>query len=198
MRYILALGGALALASCASGERVTLLAPVQAEKIENNDVGAVVVRHGDEETVVDSANLQASLRGDRPPRLRQLAETDPGHAELMSTLPREQTAVSIEFAEGQSTLTADQVRGLRDWVAGDGERPGREIVIRAYADSVGQEDDNLRLSEQRAAAVANQLRAEGIKITPSDAVGMGEFAAKAETGDEVSSPKWRRVDVVVR
>lgn len=198
MRYILALGGALALAACASGERVTLLAPVQAEKIENNDVGAVVVRHGGEETLVDQANLQAGLRGDRAPRLRQLAETDPRHAELMSSLPREQTAVSIEFGEGQSTLTADQVRGLRDWVAADGERPGREIIIRAYADSVGQEDDNLTLSQRRAAAVADQLRAEGLDIGDTDAVGMGEFAAKADTGDEVASPKWRRVDVVVR
>lgn len=198
MRYLLALGGALALASCASGERVTLLAPVQAEKIEAGDVGAVVVRHGGEETVIDSANQQAGLRGDRPPRVRQLADTDPEHAELMSNLPREQTAVSVDFAEGRSTLTADQVRGLRDWVAADGERPGREIIIRAYADAVGQEDDNLRLSQLRASAVADQLRAEGLDIDPSDAVGMGEFAAKAETGDEVPSPKWRRVDVVVR
>lgn len=198
MRYILALGGALALASCASGERVTLLAPVQAEKIERGDVGAVVVMHGGEETEITNANQQAGLRGDRAPSVRQLAQTDPLHTELMSNLPREEVSVAISFGEGQASLSADQVRALRDWVEQDGERPGREIIVRAYADAVGREDDNLRLSQRRAAAVAEQLRAADPALGMIDAIGMGEFAAKAETGDEVESAKWRRVDIVVR
>ena len=40
MRFFLALGGALALAGCVPGERVTLLPPAQ----EGKDVGAVVVK----------------------------------------------------------------------------------------------------------------------------------------------------------
>ena len=77
-------------------------------------------------------------------------------------------------------------------------RPGWEVEIAAYTDSVGTEEDNLALSRRRAAAVAEQLREAGFEIEPGDVVGRGEFAARAALGDEVASAEYRRVDITIR
>lgn len=203
MRIILALGGALVLAGCAGySERVTLLTPAQEQKREAGEVGAIAVLNedGSDEVVIDTVNQQAELR-EGTSRVRQLGADDPLHREVMGDLPREENAASINFATGQSELTPDQIDGLRQWIAADAEagpRPGSEILVRAYADSFGPEDTNLQLSVDRARAVVAQLRAAGLDIEEDAFVGMGEFAAQRDTGDEVRSEKWRRVDIIIR
>ncbi len=196
MRAAFALAGALLIAGCAGGERVTLLPAAQ-----DRGVGAVAVLGEDgSETVLDTANQQARLSGGTP-RIRQLGETDPAYAALIADLPRAEAARSVEFPTSEFRLTDAQIAALQQWIAEDearGERPGRQFVIRAYADSFGSEEENLTLSRRRAAEVAAQLRAAGIEVEPDDVVGMGEYAAQAELGDGMRSQKYRRVDIVIR
>jgi outer membrane protein OmpA-like peptidoglycan-associated protein len=150
--------------------------------------------------LIDAAGEQAQL-GSGAPRIVQLAAADPLHTAIMADLPRERSSVSIAFRTGQSALDPEQITQLTQWALSDGEagpRPGSEIVVRAYADAFGSEEENLALSQERARAVAAQLRAAGLDIEKGAAQGMGEYAAQADTGDEVRSPKWRRVDVIIR
>lgn len=196
MRAGFALAGALLLAGCVAGDRVTLLPAAQ-----DRDVGAVAVLSEDgTETVLDTANQQARLSKGTP-RVRQLDQTDPAYAALIADLPRGEATRAIAFGTAEFRLSDAQIAALQQWIASDeaaGERPGRQFVIRAYADSFGSEEDNLALSQRRAFEVAEQLRAAGIAVDPEDVVGMGEYAAQAELGDEVRSQKYRRVDVVIR
>ena len=200
MRYLLALGGALALAGCASGERVTLLAPVQEAKIAENDVGSVVVLHGGIETIVDSANEQAKLRGERAPRLRQLDGPDPLYTELIGNLPPPVAREVFKFDTGQSQLTGEQLELLRVLMPGYLMRPEPQIEIAAYTDVIGSEEENNALSERRAQSVAQQLRDLGFAIDPPDVVGRGEFAAqRAERGLQgLEDENFRKVEVMVR
>ena len=200
MRYLVALGGALALAGCVSGERVTLLAPVQEAKIANNDVGSVAVLHGGIETVVDSAYEQAMLRGERAPRLRQLDGPDPFHTELLANLPPPVVKEKFLFNTGQSQLTGEQLEMLRAVMPGYLMRPAPQIEIAAYTDVIGSEEENNALSERRAQSVAQQLRALGFAIDAEDVVGRGEYAAQgAERGLQgLEDENFRKVEVIVR
>lgn len=202
MRWLVALGGALILAGCVSNERVTLLDPSQTPNAEGSEMGSIVIEHDGEETVIDMANQQAHLRGEnRRPRVRQLSERTAFHSEVMGDLPRAENAVQVQFPVGVSRLTDEQIASLNAWVEWDasaGPRPGGQIIVQAYADSVGGEDDNLELTQRRASSVAQQLREAGLEIDDSDIVAMGEYSAREKNGDEVADPEFRRVDIIIR
>ena len=203
MRLAMALVGALALAGCAtSKERVTLLDPAGTPNVQGSEMGSIVIEHDGGETVVDMANQQALLRGEgRKPRIRQLSERDAFHSEVMNDLPRAENPVQLQFPEGVSRLSAQQIEGLNRWLREDeaaGPRPGRQIIVQAYADSFGSEDDNWNLSWSRARNVAAQLREANLEIDDEDIVGMGEYDARKKNGDEVRDPQFRRVDIIIR
>ena len=179
-----------------------MLDPADTVGMEASETGALVVYHGDgQETLIETANNQANMRGDRPPRVRELGERLPIYTEVMNALPRGEKVFDLGFAENASTLTEEQIVYLQDRIAEDleqGPRPGAQILVLAFADSVGSEEDNLALSERRALAVAEQLKAAGLTIEPSDIGGMGEYEARRVNGDEVEDSKFRRVYVIIR
>jgi outer membrane protein OmpA-like peptidoglycan-associated protein len=67
-----------------------------------------------------------------------------------------------------------------------------------YTDTVGSEEDNDRLSQQRAEEVLNWLAGQGIDRSLMSAVGRGERELKEPTVDNMSSATNRRVEVIVR
>lgn len=154
--WIAALGGALALAGCASPkERVTLLAPVQPGKA----VGGVVVEYKDGgEAYLSQVNQQAGLRGERAPRFEQLDETDPLHTEIMGYLPKSLAREFFYFATGSGNLSEGEMDRLQAFLASSIEnRPGVQIEIAAHTDATGSEAINDRVSGERASTVLGQV-----------------------------------------
>ena len=193
IRLVGAACAALALAGCVAGDRVTLLPSATGDA-----TGAIAVLDPDgAETVLDQVNTQARL-SNRRPSVRTLNSVDPAYGELINSLPAAPEARSVRFGTASSRLTDEQVAGLQSLLSTLADRPGWQVEIAAYTDSVGSEDDNLALSRRRAAAVAEQLTEAGFQIDASDIVGRGEFAAKAALGDEVASAEYRRVDITIR
>ncbi|MFU7529392.1 OmpA family protein [Qipengyuania sp. ASV99] len=190
----LALGAALLIAGCAGGDRVTLLS-----HSDGGPDGAIaVLGEGGEETVLDRANLQATLTGGRP-RLRELAEADPNHVALMAGLPPPPAPlILMDFPFGEFSLSAAQIASIRAHLSGLEGRPGYQIEIRGYTDSTGEEPGNRILSQDRADRVAEIVRNEGFVVAQEDVVGMSEFEAIRENGDGRPDPSFRRVEVVIR
>ena len=77
-------------------------------------------------------------------------------------------------------------------------RPGAQIEVAAFTDSVGSETDNYQLSLDRARNVALELRGYGFDIAEGDAIGRGEYEALKAAGDDRDLAEYRRVDVIVR
>lgn len=153
---MIALGGALALAGCASPkERVTLLPPAQAGKA----VGGVVVEYADGgEAYLGEANQQARLRGEKAPKFKQLDRVDPFYSELMKELPTLAAREDFKFAFGEGTLAPDQLAALQTWLSQNiKDRPGLHIEIAAHTDAAGTEAVNDKLSRERANAVLAQV-----------------------------------------
>ncbi len=97
----------------------------------------------------------------------------------------------VGFGVGSAELTEEAFLLLADVAAQITE--ATPVCVEGFADSVGSDEDNLALSQARAEAVAEYLRA----VTPATditAIGRGESEA---TEDEVDDPTLRRVDITL-
>ena len=217
MRFLLALGGALALVGCASNERVTLLAPAQ----PGNETGSVVVLHGDNEgaeTALDMAGQQANLRGTRAPSVRTLDDEVPLHRQLIGSLPLQTASDSFFFEVGQGQLADAELTRLQQFIQDyisrydrrypedqSDERPELHIEIAGFSSASGNSADNLQLSERRALAAYSQIfhrfneaevpiAAEGFEIFAA-----GDKQALLDSGGErVEVEGYRKVTVTLR
>lgn len=194
IRLGFAFGAALTLTACVSGDRVTLLS-----HSDGGPVGSVaVLAEEGAETVLDQENQQVRLSRSGP-RVRLLEEVDPKYQELIGGLPQAPSALTLDgFPSGAFSLSDAQKDSIRQHFNGLESRPGYQIEIRAYADSVGGDDINVEVSQGRAEGAAAIIRELGFGVDAEDVIGMGEFEAARKNGDEVPDPSFRRVDVVIR
>ena len=75
--------------------------------------------------------------------------------------------------------------------------PGLQIGVEGYTDSVGGEEYNLKLSEQRAGTVHAYLVRQGLPAECITAVGFGKELPVAENSTAAGRQKNRRVELVV-
>ena len=73
---------------------------------------------------------------------------------------------------------------------------GRMVRIEGHTDAIGDTEANLRLSRERAEAVATYLRDQGVE-TPFEVVGMGESMPIAENATEEGRALNRRVEFFI-
>jgi outer membrane protein OmpA-like peptidoglycan-associated protein len=77
-------------------------------------------------------------------------------------------------------------------------RQSEHISVVGHSDTLGDKAYNLSLSMRRAAAVKQRLVQEGIDEAHIDITSHGEENPLVKTADNVSNPKNRRVEVVIR
>jgi len=157
-----------------------------------------VLQEDGSETVLNTANQQASLRAGSP-RVRQLNSADPAYTELINSLPRLIEPRVIQFAINGTRISTDQIASLRALLDSLGpDLSIYQIEVAGYTDSVGSEQDNLVLSQGRANQVADLLRAEGFEIEAEDVIGRGEYDAVRVIGDNQESKRFRAVTIKIR
>ena len=76
--------------------------------------------------------------------------------------------------------------------------PDNEIVVEGHTDSVGAEDYNQRLSERRAASVADFLIERGVDADDIVVYGYGELRPKASNDTPDGRQLNRRVEINIR
>jgi outer membrane protein OmpA-like peptidoglycan-associated protein len=75
--------------------------------------------------------------------------------------------------------------------------PGLKIQLEGYTDSVGSDDYNQKLSEQRAESVRDYLIGQGVPGDTVSAVGFGKTNPVATNDTAEGRQRNRRVDMVV-
>lgn len=164
--------------------------------------GAVAVLEADgraTDAVISAGNSRTTL-GDPTPASRPLGGKGlrKQEAALLSALPPPAKTFTLYFEQGTTTLVPDSVNSLallREEIA---VRSGPEVEVTGHTDTVGNEDDNDRLSVGRAQEVMNWLAGEGFDRSMMSAVGRGERELKVATADNVGNASNRRVEVTVR
>jgi OOP family OmpA-OmpF porin len=109
----------------------------------------------------------------------------------------ELTLRNVEFISGLSQLTVDAkwyLESVADVLKG---RPDiKKVTLVGHTDNVGSEADNQKLSEDRAASVANYLQRAGVTV-PMETSGKGESQPIADNDTEEGRAHNRRVELSV-
>ena len=74
--------------------------------------------------------------------------------------------------------------------------PGLKVFVVGHTDNVGALDGNLKLSQDRAQAVVQELVREGVDAARLKALGNGPFAPVASNDAEAGRARNRRVELV--
>ena len=182
------------LASCATPS-VTLLTS------EEGRQGAVALLEENGKPVeseISELNSRTNLSG--KPRTRSIdpAKLSARKRTLLSELPPPPMRQTLYFKEGTTELMPESEPGLAYLKAEVAQRPGAEVQVTGYTDTLGSSEDNDLLSQQRAEEVLAALAQQGIDKGLMSAVGRGERELREETPDGVANPVNRRVVVIVR
>ena len=118
---------------------------------------------------------------------------------LLAATPVAPRSFIVTFESGSADTLSDasqrELATIRNYLT---SMSAPEIVVIGHTDRVGSEEDNDKLSRQRAETVANLIQSAGIEATRIQATGRGEREPLIETADGVAEPRNRRVEIRVR
>lgn len=104
----------------------------------------------------------------------------------------------ILFDHNSAALRAGSRSTLRELADNFRQYPDNEIIVEGHTDSTGAEDYNQRLSEQRAANVADFLIDNGVAPRNVTVYGYGELRPKASNQTAEGRQLNRRVEIHIR
>jgi len=111
--------------------------------------------------------------------------------------PKEFILDNVYFDTGKATLKPNSNKALNDLVEVLKLKTGMVIEIQGHTDNVGNPDDNLKLSQQRAEAVKKFLVSKGIDAARVSAKGYGQTIPIADNTDDAGKAKNRRTSLKV-
>ena len=104
---------------------------------------------------------------------------------------------NVYFETGKSNLKPNSFKALDDLVEILKIKTTMAIEIQGHTDNVGKEEDNLKLSQERANEVRKYLITKGIAETRVSAKGYGQTMPVADNGTETGKAKNRRTSLKV-
>jgi outer membrane protein OmpA-like peptidoglycan-associated protein len=104
----------------------------------------------------------------------------------------------VLFDFNSSALRPESRSTLRELANNFSRYPDNRIVVEGHTDSVGSEQYNQRLSEQRAANVADYLIDNGVPASSIIVYGYGELRPKATNDTAEGRQLNRRVEIHIR
>ncbi len=107
------------------------------------------------------------------------------------------TLGDVLFETGQTDLASGARENLNDVVELLQTEPDKRVRIEGHTDSTGPASVNLRISQQRADSVLQELVAMGVSADRIQAVGMGEDFPIATNETSDGRARNRRVDVIL-
>lgn len=124
--------------------------------------------------------------------LEQIAETKRTENGLVSKLKSD-----ILFDSGKAALKPTASQNLGKMAEIMKKYPENVLTVKGYTDTTGSADRNRTLSEERAAAVKNQLIAGGIPSATISIVGMGPDSPVADNSTKDGRAQNRRVEIEI-
>lgn len=184
------------LSACARKTTVVLVPDPEGK------VGAVTVANDAGEVSLTREREATDVRGRQkePGATEIFTETKVRRkfAEALAIQPRQPVHFILYFRTDSVDLTAPSRASLKDVVKAIRDNRSTDISSIGHSDTAGDPGYNLRLSQQRAQAVARLLVEAGVERSFIEVTSHGERNPIVKTGDNVSEKRNRRVEVVVR
>jgi outer membrane protein OmpA-like peptidoglycan-associated protein len=116
----------------------------------------------------------------------------------LASLPPSPQSFTLYFKFQSEELTPDSRKLAWQVVDLLKNRPSPEVVVRGHTDTTGSKARNFDLGLKRANTVRSLLINTGVDAAAIDVISHGESELLIPTGDEVSEPRNRRVEVTIR
>ncbi len=111
--------------------------------------------------------------------------------------PKEFVLDNVYFDTGKASLKPSSNKALNDLVSVLNLKTTMEIEIQGHTDNVGKDEDNLKLSQDRADAVKKYLVSKGINDKRITAKGYGPTRPVADNSTDAGKAKNRRTSLKV-
>lgn len=121
--------------------------------------------------------------------------TEPFKVNVKFDPARTYTLRQVHFDVGKASLRPESMKELEELVRFLKHKPGVRVEIGGHTDNVGQDKDNLVLSQQRAETIRNWVIRQGINATRVQARGYGAAKPVADNGSEEGRQLNRRTEV---
>lgn len=190
-----AIVGFLLTVSCSTGTTRVILLPDQ-----DGTTGAIAVFKGKEATVLNApmSTAEVGAWGDVDTGVISPARVRDEFKQAMAAQPPDPISFVLYFEEGTTVVLPESRETLVALFAEVAARQAVEVQVTGHTDTVGQREDNDRLSTQRAETIKQMLIEKGLRASFIRAVGRGERQLLIPTSDNVAEMKNRRVEVIVR
>ncbi len=116
----------------------------------------------------------------------------------LEALPKPPVRFILYFKHDSDELTKGSLARLPEMMRTIRERAPVDLSVVGHTDTVGDRPYNYQLSLKRAQAVAALLAAKGVDASLFEITSHGKDNPLVPTGDQVSEPRNRRVEVTVR
>jgi len=107
-------------------------------------------------------------------------------------------AGEVMFDSGSRNLSPGAMSRLDSVAATINRYPDSDVIVKGHTDSQGAEDANMRLSEDRALMVKNQLVAKGVEPGRVTTLGFGESQPLVTNATPEGRAQNRRVEIELR
>lgn len=187
----------LFLFGCASEKNLIILMPdadgTTGQVVVSNAAGSQLLSEARQGTVVQDASTapQAPRKIDEQ-KIQRIFGT------ALSAQPQPPARFILYFKSGSTRLTQQSGTLIPEIFNTIKERDSSDISIVGHADTQGSKKHNLKLSTQRAKAVAKLVKTKGIAPAFIEVTSHGEGNPLIKTADNVSERRNRRVEVTVR
>jgi len=104
-------------------------------------------------------------------------------------------AKTINFETGKTTITKDSEESLEAIISILDEYPNAKFTVEGHTDSVGSDQNNMRLSEARALSVKSYLVNNGVDEFRLSSAGFGEERPIADNSTRAGRAENRRVEI---
>ena len=194
LRVIAAVVGVcVVLGACASGGTIVLLPEKDGRQT------AVSVKRGDKEVVLDQPYAAARTNA-LGPRAYVATQQDVNaqFGPALAAQPARATKFTLYFVEGKDEFTEQSQRDVYRILTEIAQRPVPDVLVIGHTDTVGSDQANDVLGQQRADIVRAALIRLGVPADDIHALSRGKRSLAVPTANGVAEPLNRRVEIIVR
>ncbi|MDY0225281.1 MAG: OmpA family protein [Desulfomicrobium apsheronum] len=120
------------------------------------------------------------------------------YGQVLQAMPSPPENFLLYFEYGKAELTAESKPVPSLIIEAINRRNSRDVRVNGHSDTIGQREDNARLSLERAERARDILVGQGIDPSIMKVFSHGEGNLLIPTADDTPEPRNRRVEVLVR
>jgi outer membrane protein OmpA-like peptidoglycan-associated protein len=186
-------GVCVILGACASGGTVVLLPEKDGRQT------SVSVRQGDKEVILDQPYAAARTPSQGPRAyVASPQDVNAQFGPALAAQPARATRFTLYFVEGKDEFTEQSQQVVYKILTEIAQRPVPDVLVIGHTDTVGSDQANDVLGQQRADIVRAALIRLGVPADDIRALSRGKRNLAVPTASGVAEPLNRRVEIIVR